>query len=299
MNFQFDPEQPSNSPDAALCSALELMRSDPPHVPGPFAWHMADACAAARNALGLLARDGEQHTRQSLAAVVALDNLAHLCYRNVGRRLLAERGFAAHLPEPFLSASADLFRELADAYARAPQQDEGRPANVSPAWHVAHALCCLSTHAKWTYFMHQASGATLWRALHELYMRVEALGVEHETVQIYSAPEPLALSCSDLYVQSLLLGMLNAGNLTPAQIELAHRWVTAFVRGVRMDSKPNSDQYVFHVRLDSDHGAEVTAVAADATGKLRFVDIEPICTRLVESREELRHGRIDLGDVDA
>src|SRR6185436_4213461 len=130
-----------------------------------------------------------------------------------------------------MRSSAQLFRDLSHAYAA---ENTGPVApslgGRDPALLILRSLWCLGMHAKWTYFMHQEADGSLWRVYHALYERAERIGAARRAIAPYNDPDVGKLSCADVYVQSLLLGMLNGGNLSAQQLELAHRWVVAFVR---------------------------------------------------------------------
>ena len=146
--------------------------------------------------------------------------------------------------------------------------------------------------------MHMGADKTLWRACHALYLRAETLGIADRALRPYRDPELGTLTCADVYVQTLLLGMLNAGNLSAQQLELAHRWVMAFVRNAGVETSGDGAAHVFHVCLDSERGLEAGIPPGGASATVRFVDIESVCAKLIDSRASLRRGKVDLGEAE-
>ena len=283
-------------PDAALQN-FDHLPSDIGELPVA---RLAAACAAARRVLCALNPPEGPLAWPEIQRVASLDEKVQAGYARAGSCMLAAARLAPPLPADLMHGSAQLFKEISVAYARGVEQIEtGNAAQLDeldPALRILRALWCMGMSAKWIYFMNVASDGSFWRQYHALFMHAESLGVVHRLLRPYRDPDVGALTCADVYVQTLLLGMLNAGNLLPQQIELAHRWVVAFVRNAGIEPRVNGDGYVFHVCLDSDRGLQDGVPPGTDAGAVRFIDIEPVCARLVDSRESLRRGRIDLGE---
>ena len=264
---------------------------------------LAAVCAAAQHAVGAIVHGEGTLTWPQIAHAMYIDEQVQACYARAGRVMLPANAQTEPLPPELIHVSAQLFREISAVYACevaasgpvAAAPEEGR----EPALRLTRAMWCLGMSAKWTYFMHMKADGTLWRACHAQYLRAETLGIAHQAVRAYREPDLGALTCADIYVQTLLLGMLNAGNLSAQQIEVAHRWVTAFVRNAGIDTSGDGTAHVFHVCLDSARGLEAGTPPGGVSATVRFVDIEPVCARLIDSRESLRRGKIDLNEADS
>ena len=261
--------------------------------------NLAAVCAAAQSALAaVIPVDGALPWPQ-FAHVMHIDETVQAYYARAGRAMLAPAAHAEPLPKELIVASAQLFREISAVYAREVAQTlpaSPAPAEVrEPALRFTRALWCLGMSAKWTYFMHQGSDTGLWRTCHALYLRTESLRIAHRTVRPYLDPALGALTCADVYAQTLMLGTLNAGNLSAQQMELAHRWVSDFVRNAAVEASSDGASHVFHACLDSERGLELGTPRGEATA-VRFLDIEPICAKLMNSRASLRLGKVDLGE---
>ena len=293
----------ADAADTGLEDALRQMDASPPDDGNRLVAHLAAACAAARRALATLAR-GEQGALRwpQFAHAMHIDKQVQACYARADHWMLSATAQAEQLPQELIQSSAQLLRDLSAIYACevaepaavSPAQEQGR----DPALRFTRALWCLGMSAKWTYFMHRESDGALWRTCHALYLRAESLGIAHRKIRPYLDPEMGALTCADVYVQTLLLGMLNAGNLSAQQIELAHRWVMAFVRNAGVETSGDGAAHVFHVCLDSERGLEAGRPPGGASAAVRFVDIEPVCASLIDSRASLRRGKVDLGEAD-
>jgi hypothetical protein len=289
--------------DAQLADALQDLDECASNGNGRPLVHLAAACAAAQRALAAIVESEGALSWPQFAHATRIDEQVQACYARAGSVMLPAAAQSEPLPQELIHASAQLFRDIAAIYARevavsgpvlaAP--DDSR----DPALRSTRAVWCLGMSAKWTYFMHMGADGALWRACHAQYLRAESLAIAHRAVRAYHEPELGALSCADIYVQTLLLGMLNAGNLSAQQIELAHRWVTAFVRNAGIDASSDGAAHVFHVCLDSERGLEAGIPSGGGSAAIRFVDIEPVCIRLIDSRESLRRGRIDLGEAES
>ena len=287
--------------DSELADALQRVDASARDGGAQLLAHLAAACVAAQRALAEVKSCEGALPWTQFAHAMRVDEQVQACYARASRVMRSATGQAEPLPKKLVHDSAQLFRDISAIYARdvaAPESGAATPQEGrEPVLLSTRALWCLGMSAKWTYFMHMEADEELWRACHALYLCAESIGVANQAVRPYREPELGALTSADVYVHTLLLGTLNAGNLSAQQIEIAHRWIMAYVRNAGIEASDDGATHVFHVCLDSDRGLETGPPSGGASAAVRFVDIAPVCARLIDSRESLREGKVDLGET--
>lgn len=118
---------------------------------------------------------------------------------------------------------------------------------------TARAIRGFSDIFKWRYFRYEKVEEKLWLRLHNLYRISEFDGFQNNRFKLYpidTAPS----SCTEEYVQALLLSPLGAGSLTPKQIEMVDHWLDNWSERTTLDSNYDPDRHFYMVDTSKGQG---------------------------------------------
>ena len=97
-----------------------------------------------------------------------------------------------------------------------------------------------------------------------------------------------------LYLRTLILDLLNSGNLSKLQVEIADGWFSAWCADYSLDAEYSSRHHLFFVDVASDSGMRL--IGRDGHGaSMRYVRIEGLKEQIEEVRTGLRHGQLFAG----
>jgi hypothetical protein len=127
--------------------------------------------------------------------------------------------------------------------------------------------------------------------MHALYALAEADGY----AEVPFVPHPSQAECTatarSLYLRALLLGLLNSGNLTRVQIEIADGWLAAWCLQYGLDkSRPPTPPFV-GVDLASDSGMQLGYQEMHGEG-VRYLRAGALRSQIQGVQSDLRHGRL-------
>lgn len=232
-------------------------------------------------------------TAQRLAPLTALDDKVHASYAALRDRLFFGPETSAAIAPTLTAKSRRIFAGLTALFADCAMQLVAQPnaKALAPALAI-RAFTAATEHLKWTAFEHMAPTGSFWLGLHSLYRTVEALGVAAQTVELHAGPAAMRTTCTDAYVQCLLLGTLNVGVLAPMSIEIAHRWLVDMAKNRKLAALCDEKVHTHRVRLDAAQGAvRITDVEVpdEAT---RFLDGASLEPGLAETRKYLYGGAL-------
>ncbi len=101
-------------------------------------------------------------------------------------------------------------------------------------------------------------------------------------------------SVQSLYLRTLILDLVNAGNLTPVQVEIADGWFSSWCGDYALDTDYSSRSHLFFVDLASERGLHL--MRKDSHGdSVRYVRADSLKAQLEEVQAGLRHGRLYAG----
>jgi hypothetical protein len=101
-------------------------------------------------------------------------------------------------------------------------------------------------------------------------------------------------SVQSLFLRTLLLDLLNAGNLSRIQVEIADGWLSSWCADYALDAEFSSRLHLFYVDLASDSGLHL--MRKDSHGEsVRYVRAEGLKVHIEEVQAGLRHGRLFAG----
>ncbi len=233
-------------------------------------------------------RDGLPFTAERLQRLMAVEEHFQtlLLYDQLeilrGEAALAEgeRDFALNVQRSCLEAANGFQRFLRNREEWARTRD-----TVDLLFRVTGlALNTIHCFVKWGYFVNDAGRAVPWKQLHALYSLAEADGYSQVPFVMHASQPSFKPSVQSLYLRTLLLDLLNAGNLTRVQVEIADGWFSSWCGDYALDAEYSrshlfvdlaSDSGLHLMRKDS-HGDTVRYVRADGL-KAQIEEVQAGC----------------------
>ncbi len=278
------------TPEETITAELE-------HVLGQKTVRDAAARSVFLEAVREQGRDGDGFTRERLErlmrveehfqAVLLYDQLEFL--RSEGTPTEAEREFALSVQRIWVESANGFQRFLRNREAWADSADPELAFRVTGI-----ALNSIHGFVKWGEFLDEAGRATPWRQLHALFAIAEAQGYSQVHFALHPAQPSYRPSVQSLYLRTLLLDLLNIGNLTRVQVEIADGWFSSWCNDYALDTEYSSRQHLFAVDLASDSGMHL--MRKDSHGEsVRYLRAEGLKTQIDEVQAGLRQGRLYAG----
>src|SRR3954468_14957422 len=128
-----------------------------------------------------------------------------------------DRDFALSVQRNCLEAANGFQRFLRKRGAWATTR-EGLEAMFRVTGLALHAIHCF---VKWGYFLNEPGRATPWKQLHALYALAESDGYSQVPFVLHPSQPSFKPSAQSLYLRTLILDLLNTGNLSKVQLEIA------------------------------------------------------------------------------
>jgi hypothetical protein len=156
------------------------------------------------------------------------------------------------------------------------------------------ALNAIHSFVKWGYFLNEAGRATPWKQVHALYTLAESDGYSQVPFVLHAAQPSFKPSVQSLYLRTLILDLLNTGNLTKIQIEVADGWFSSWCNDYSLDAEYSTRNHLFYVDLMSDSGMHL--MRKDSHGdSMRYIRADGLKTQIEEVQLGLRQGRLYAG----
>ena len=156
------------------------------------------------------------------------------------------------------------------------------------------ALNSIHSFVKWGYFLNEPGRATPWKQVHALYALAEADGYAQVPFVLHASQRSYKPSVQSLYLRTLIIDLLNTGNLTNIQIEIADGWFSSWCNDYSLDTEYSTGNHLFFVDLASDSGMHL--MRKDSHGdSIRYIRTEGLKAQIEEVQLGLRHGRLYAG----
>lgn len=202
----------------------------------------------------------------------------------------ADRDFALRVQRACLESANGLQRFLRNrgAWATTAAARQMVPRVTGLALNAVHCF------VKWSCFLNEPGKAMPWKQIHALYLLAEGEGYSQAPFVLHGTQPAFRPSVQSLYLRTLLLDLLNRGNLSRLQVEIADGWFSAWCAGYSLDAEYSPPHHVFFVDLASDSGMRL--VGRDGRGdSTRYVRVDGLQAQIEEVRTGLRHGRLFAG----
>jgi len=156
------------------------------------------------------------------------------------------------------------------------------------------ALNCIHTFVKWGYFLNEGGRVAPWKQLHALFGLGEHDGYSQAPFTLHPTQPSFKPSVQSLYLRTLMLDLLNTGNLSRVQTEIADGWLSSWCSDYSLDSEYSSRHHLFYVDLASESGLHL--MRKDSHGEsMRYVRADGLKAQIEEVQAGLRHGRLYAG----
>ena len=244
-----------------------------------------------------LGKDGGAFTFERLQALIRVEEhfQALLLYDQIDflRQLSAaegDRDFALNVQRICLEAANGFQRFLRNRNAWATSRE-----TLDAMFRVTGlALNAIHAFVKWGYFLNEPGRTVPWKQLHALYQLAETEGYSQVPFVLHTAQPSYKPSVQSLYLRTLILDLLNTGNLTKVQIEIADGWFSSWCNDYALDTEYSTRNHLFYVDLASDSGMHL--MRKDSHGEtMRYVRAEGLKAQIEEVQAGLRHGRLFAG----
>jgi len=191
-----------------------------------------------------------------------------------------------------------IFLELANGFQRFLRHREewsGAPGAAELRFRVTGlALAAIHGYVKWGCFLGEPGRSVPWRQLHALYHLAESEGYSQVPFVLHPTLPTFRPSVQSLYLRTLVLDLVNAGNLSRSQVEIADGWFGSWCGEYSLDSEFSSRAHLFFVDLATDRGLNL--MQKDSHGAtVRYVRAEGLKDQLEEVQAGLRQGRLYAG----
>ena len=242
-------------------------------------------------------RDGVPFTLERLEALMRVEEhfQALLLYdqidflRQSGPGSDDERDFALNIQRICLEAANGFQRYLRHRDAWATREDLELMFRVTGL-----ALNAIHCFVKWGYFLSEPGRSAPWKQLHALYLLADADGYSQSPFVLHPSQPSFKPSVQSLYLRTLLLDLLNTGNLTKVQIEIADGWFSSWCNDYALDTEYSTRKHLFYVDLASDSGMHL--MRRDSHGdSMRYLRVDGLKAQIEEVQAGLRHGRLYAG----
>lgn len=244
-----------------------------------------------------LGRDGADFTRERLGGLLRLEEhfQALLNYdqidflRQPASITEADREFALTIQRTWLEAANGLQRFLRNRAAWAGREDIELVARVTGL-----ALNAIHGFIKWGYFLAEAGRTPPWKQVHALYVLADAEGYAQQPFVLHASRPSFKPSVQSLYLRTLFLGLLNSGNLSKLQVEIADGWFSSWCSDYSIDVTHSSRHHLFCVDIASDAG--LSLMAGEMRGdSVRYVRADALKAQIDEVQAGLRRGQLFAG----
>jgi hypothetical protein len=245
-----------------------------------------------------LGKEGSPFTMQRLDELVMVEEhfQALLLYdqidflRQPSSAAEADRDFALNVQRICLEAANAFQRFLRNRNAWADSREA-----LDVMFRVTGlALNAIHCFVKWGYFLNEPGRSAPWKQMHALYTLSETDGYSHVPFVLHASQPTFKPSVQSLYLRTLILDLLNTGNLSKIQIEIADGWFSSWCNDYTLDTEYSSRHHLFFVDLSSESGMHL--MRKDSHGdSVRFVRIDGLKTQIEEVQAGLRHGRLYAG----
>jgi hypothetical protein len=202
----------------------------------------------------------------------------------------ADRDFALNVQRVCLESANGFQRFLRNrgAWAATAAAQQMVPRLTGLALNAVHCF------VKWSCFLNEPGKATPWKQIHALYLLAEGEGYSQAPFVLHASQQAFRPSVQSLYLRTLILDLLNSGNLSRLQVEIADGWFSAWCADYSLDAEYSSRHHLFCVDVASESGMHLMGRESHGTS-MRYVRIDGLKAQIEEVRTGLRHGQLFAG----
>ena len=153
------------------------------------------------------------------------------------------------------------------------------------------ALNTIHCFVKWGCFLAAPGRAVPWRQLHALYALAESEGYSQVPFVLHASQPSFKPSVQSLYLRTLVLDLVNSGNLSRTQVEIADGWFAEWCGDYALDADYSSRAHLFYVDLASESGLHLMRKEGHGES-VRYVRADGLRSQLEEVQQGLRRGQL-------
>ena len=242
-----------------------------------------------------LGRDGVDFTVERLEALIRVEDHFHALLLYGQLDFLRQPFGATDTDRDFALTVQRVCLESANGFQRF-LRNRSSWAHTPEAIRLMHQVTGLAMHAihcsvKWGYFLDESSRGAPWKQMHALYSLAEGDGFADLRFILHASQPQFEASVQSLYLRALLLGLLNTGSLTRAQIEIADGWLAQWALDYSLTREEPAGEPIVCLDLASDAGLRLAERCASTEGA-RYLKAEAMRAQIAHTQAELRHGRL-------
>ncbi len=243
-------------------------------------------------------RDGEAFTIERLRRLTAIEEHFQTLLLYDQLEFLRAGGHLAEAEREFAQSVQRICLEAANGFQRFLRNREGwarSREDVETLFRVTGlALNTIHCFVKWGCFLNAPGRTVPWRQLHALYALAEADGYSQVPFVLHPSQPSFKPSVQSLYLRTLVLDLVNAGNLSRVQLEIADGWFASWCGDYSLDAEYSSRLHLFFVDLDADAG--LALMRKESHGDtVRYVRADGLKAQIEEVQAGLRNGRLYAG----
>jgi|KBSSwiStaDraftv2_1062776.scaffolds.fasta_scaffold209532_2 cyclic-di-GMP-binding protein len=241
-----------------------------------------------RALLGTLSGPAARLTPKSLAALFVIDTHAQQLFRALTAQYVGHAGRSAKIERQIWSAIFDLTQAFLTAFATFARVAFDAPGNGK--WHdaIPELICRQIVHlgrdAKVRLYRYESWIPGKWVEVHSLIARATSLQIERQPIIVARDRPPTSIEHQFLMI--LVLQLIDAGNLTAAQIELVWEELDGWCASLRLSLSARTPTS-FYVDLASREGLK-RRTSGPLEGSVLFIDTQPLHAMLMQSQVALQ-----------
>lgn len=156
------------------------------------------------------------------------------------------------------------------------------------------AMNAIHCFMKWGYFLNEPGKVPPWKQVHALYTLADGDGYAQVPFLLHASQQTYKPSVQSLYLRTLILDLLNTGNLSKLQVEIADGWFSSWCSDYSLDAEYSSRQHLFYVDLASETGMHL--MRRDSLGQtMRYVRADGLKAQIEDVQAGLRRGQLFAG----
>ena len=142
--------------------------------------------------------------------------------------------------------------------------------------------------AKWRYLRFQDMPEGGWLNLHKLISIAERENLEGRRFKLYD--DEAESTCGEIYLQALMLGMLNHSAMSKLQINAVSCWLSSWRKLLSLHHEPDDHRYIYVVDTALDQGAKRLRKQFNITQTCRFWETDALIAAISKAASDLALG---------
>ena len=251
-------------------------------------------------ALTTFLEDQQRPSKDRLKVLMRIDETSQLFQKSLSDIYFHHRAELTRAEDVLWKSMTSLFTLFSRAYQLfirevVEQRGKSEISRYLPTI-TARALRYYGQHIKWGYFHQEPVQPVMWKRLHKYYQMCE--GSRFATLEVPLNGKRLT-TCSNEYLQILLLDMIKPMTLKPFQIEMVDHWLDHWAHLVTLEQMCDPGMHMHCVDISTGAGARKLLEDMHAPS-LRCWGMADLYVQIRKSRNGLSEGdwseHVELGE---